>query len=107
MERFKIVPFDDGFRLVGELDIGTVSELEEALESWGTARPLTLDMSELSFMDASTARALLRHAAAMDGGGELVLDGPTGLPLRVLEVLDFDQVPGIRVRSVSVVRSDG
>ena len=105
MDTFEILPLDSppGFRLVGELDMATVPKLEDALADWDTSKPCTLDMHDLSFMDGSTAHVLLRHARAMNGAGPLVLEGPTGLPLRVLDVLGFADVEDIRIRSVSVI----
>ena len=109
MEVFEIHPTESppGLRLIGELDMATRPVLEEALETWGTSRPLTLDLHELTFIDGSTARVLLRHAKAMNGVGPLVLDGPSGLPLRVLEILGFVEDPQVRIRSVSAVATDG
>ena len=105
MDGFEISPLDDppGFRLIGELDIGTLPILEEALATWGPSRPLTLEMSQLRFMDGMTARLLLRHAERMNGAGPLVLEAPTGLPLRVMEVLGFPLEAGVRIRSMSGV----
>jgi anti-anti-sigma factor len=105
MDGFEILPVDSppGFRLAGELDMATVPKLEEALATWDTSQPCTLDMNDLTFMDGSAAHVILRHAKAMNGVGPLVLEGPTGLPLRVLEVLGFADMGTIRIRSMRVV----
>jgi anti-anti-sigma factor len=109
VEYLSILPMDDppGLRLVGELDLATVPALEDALAACGTSRPMTLDISDLTFMDVVGARCILRHALALDGVGPLVLDGAGAMPLRVLQILGFTDEAQIRIRSISPVPSDG
>jgi anti-sigma B factor antagonist len=70
--------------LRGELDIGTVPRLEEALASVlsGSPRELEVDLRELSFLDSSGLRQFIVLAERADREGwrlALVRPGPPAL----------------------------
>jgi anti-anti-sigma factor len=83
--------------LCGELDLATAAALRSCLVPLVKQDPpperLVLDLSDLTFLDASGISALLtvqRLFAAR--GGELVLRSPSRLVRRVVKVLDLEQV---------------
>ncbi|MFN2544763.1 MAG: STAS domain-containing protein [Actinomycetota bacterium] len=87
-----------GFRLAGELDLTTAPKLEEALRSAGSGEPLTLDVTDLRFMDSIGIRVLLTAAQEYSEESPLVLLNPSGEVRRVLEVSGLmGGAPGLRV----------
>ena len=58
--QLEITVTEDGYRLVGELDMATCDGLTELLRSASAGHhPVVLDFSGVSFMDSSGLRALL------------------------------------------------
>ena len=56
------------FRLAGELDMATVSQLEEALGEHENASEIVFDLRGLSFLDSMGLSALVRaHVAGREG----------------------------------------
>lgn len=83
--------------LSGELDLATADTLRSCLGPLvqGASAPdrLVLDLSDLSFVDASGISALLVVQRALDSrGGTLVLRSPSRLVRRVMKVLELEQV---------------
>jgi anti-anti-sigma factor len=81
--------------LAGEVDATNSDELYGVLESVVTQRPrlLVVDMSELSFMDSTGLRMLLRSSRALDQqGGVLALAAPQTSVARVLQLTRADQL---------------
>jgi len=80
--------------VVGELDIATTPQLEEAARATvaGGVRDLIIDLSELSFMDSSGLRLLiiLRDRASSEGW-TLRLVKPAGPPLTILALTGADK----------------
>ncbi len=82
-------------RLVGELDLFTAPTLHEGLLGLFEAgvRSLTLDLSELDFIDstglAELVQALKRHR---ESGGDLVLRSPSPPTARALEISGLDRI---------------
>lgn len=82
-------------RLVGEVDLFTAPSLHDGLSTLFEegVRTLTLDLSELEFIDstglAELVLALKRHR---DGGGDVVLRCPRPATAKVLEISGLDQV---------------
>jgi anti-anti-sigma factor len=73
----------------GELDVATAARLEAALDPLvaASASLIVLDLSEVSFLDSSGLRTIVRTATSLeDGGGRLVIDGVSPAVSRVLEV---------------------
>lgn len=85
----------------GEADIESAGELRDLLvsETWMIGSWLTIDASELSFIDSWATHVLVVTAKRLlDRGGKLVLLHPQVPVRRVLEMLGADQV-------IAVVRS--
>jgi anti-anti-sigma factor len=81
--------------LAGEVDATNSDELYGVLESVVTQQPrlLVVDMSELSFMDSTGLRMLLRSTRALDQqGGVLALAAPQIAVARVLQLTRADQL---------------
>ncbi len=88
---FEIVEGDTPgrLRLVGELDLGSAETAEASIERRSReVLRLKLDLSELSFIDSSGVRILLRALKELtDRGGMLVLEHPTEPVQRVFDLL--------------------
>lgn len=84
------------FYLSGELDIASTEEFQRAIGPGldGTGQ-LVLDLTDLTFIDSMGVRtlALLSHRV----GGGLALRYPQDAVSRVLEMLQFDVMPGVRI----------
>ncbi|WP_346534645.1 STAS domain-containing protein [Micromonospora sp. DPT] len=82
-------------RLVGELDMSTVGQLNETIDRLAAdgTRHLLLDLAELTFCDSTGIAAFVRgdNRAAADGGW-LRLTGATGRVDRVLQVTGLAEV---------------
>jgi anti-sigma B factor antagonist len=73
----------------GELDVATADRLAQTLEPVieGGATLVVLDLSDVTFLDSSGLRTIVRGATALeDHGGRLVVDGASPAVSRVLEV---------------------
>ncbi len=94
-----------GLRLSGELDVETVESLEAALAPFvGDGREITLDLSELPFMDSMGVNAILRTAMKMEGRGRLVLRSPTTLVRNIFRVaLGMHQLPNVDIDDASTL----
>jgi anti-anti-sigma factor len=90
----------DGIRVVtlhGEIDHAVMTELTEALLSYGSVtRPRTVvDLSGVTFMDSSGINVLIAAQQSMsDAQGWLRIAGAQASVLRVLELVGLDQVIG-------------
>ena len=92
-----------GLRLVGELDMATAAELRAALHRLPRDRGgLMLDLSSLSFMDASGLHVLVEFADTLNGTGPLVLDNAPSNLARLFVLTGLDRNPSIELR-----RGDG
>jgi anti-anti-sigma factor len=81
--------------LSGEADLTSAAQLSELISDQlaGGTTHLTIDASELSFMDSMTIRALMLVARALRGlGGGLVLLRPQKPVAEMLTLLGADQV---------------
>jgi anti-anti-sigma factor len=82
-------------KVTGELDLATATPLWAALhEHLGAGRRfLRLDLSAVTFLDATTLTGICRvHRAALDRRGTLVMTGVRGLVARVLRLTGLDEV---------------
>jgi anti-anti-sigma factor len=87
------------FRLVGELDISNVKQVQARLEEELRLGPqLTLDMSELSFMDSQGLRMLivLGEQAAANRSAISILNC-SKVVQRVLDISVPKGIPGVKV----------
>jgi anti-sigma B factor antagonist len=75
-------------RIDGELDLATVSGLEEALER--ASAPLVVDLTHCGFLDSSAVRILL--ATVTEGDGTVALVAPDPRIRRVLEIAGLDTI---------------
>ena len=77
----------------GEIDIATSPAMRDALATGPGPAHLEVDMSAVTFMDASGIGVLLAaRQRAVDGGGSLTLRAPSWAVLRVTGVLGLDEV---------------
>ncbi len=77
----------------GEVDIHTCGELERTLTELAElgARTITIDVSQVAFIDSSGLRALVvGHKVLQDQGGSLVISNPSASTARLLEVTGLD-----------------
>jgi anti-sigma B factor antagonist len=91
---------DDGRLLVltGELDLATVAVLESALSALGgNSRDVTLDLAGLAFMDSSGIKLIINAARDLEGRGFVTLRSPSAPILRVLELVQIDRLPNVKV----------
>jgi anti-sigma B factor antagonist len=93
MTQLEVVATDDPrrYRLAGELDLYSVDELSEGLQSQVAAGgDLRLDLSELTFIDSSGIRALFQlNAQLVDGS--LILERPSPFARRVMGVVGLGE----------------
>jgi anti-anti-sigma factor len=85
-------------KLEGELDLSVASDFErEVIQSLDRADDgVCIDLTDVSYLDSSSVRALLRAAeAASDSGKQLKVTGASGVTRRVLELTGVDGVLGL------------
>jgi anti-sigma B factor antagonist len=90
----------DGLRLIGELDIAATDALLEEVDTFATrdgSRDLRIDLAELTFIDSSGIRALLKAAQRI--GGNVVLLSPSPTVARILDIVRADSLPGLDIRA--------
>src|SRR2546423_13795151 len=76
-----------GFRLTGELDVATAPQLTDALEpALRRGGDVTLDLSDLSFVDSTRLQGLIGSALSLDGNGRILLRPPGNLVRAILEL---------------------
>jgi anti-sigma B factor antagonist len=81
--------------VAGELDISSAPALEQAVRQAldGQGQEFRLDMSGLTFMDSTGAKALVDvHNHVKRLGRRLVVVSPTHAVRRVLDILGLEQV---------------
>lgn len=99
-EIFHVVRDGNALRLVGELDMSTVEELDAALRGAPDGEEITLDLTALTFIDSSGIQVLLRYVASRNGragDGTLVLVGAVPNVRRALEIVGIDRIAGVRL----------
>jgi len=87
---------------VGEIDIHTCADLEDTLVRLVDAgvSKITLDLSEVAFIDSSGLRALVvGHKALEERGGSLIVANPSAMTARLLEVTGLSTLFGSDGRS--------
>jgi anti-sigma B factor antagonist len=82
------VTVDNGFvRVSGELDLGTVPELDKAASALDGWPAITFDLSELTFIDSTGVSGILRIIERERANDRTVVVGPMSEPVRrVLEI---------------------
>jgi anti-sigma B factor antagonist len=82
-------------RVSGEVDLATVSELQQALAAGGRTQPLVVDLTECTFLDSSGVRVLLAAASEAETAAEpfALVAGERGVR-RALDIAALpDRVP--------------
>lgn len=87
IERVEDAPDDVAlFALAGELDLACAQELRGAMEA-ADGRRVVLDLEEVTFIDSSVLKELLRaNARLSEGGHALVLVAPQQAVQRLLDL---------------------
>jgi anti-anti-sigma factor len=87
---FRVDPLEggQGARLIGELDLAQYQRTDQAFSTLFHADgDVILDLAELTFIDSSGIRLLIRlHAAVAERGGRVIVRDPAPHVARVLEV---------------------
>jgi anti-sigma B factor antagonist len=92
--RFEVRRTGDGrYDLAGELDISTAGVLEDVLDR-EPARELTLDTTDLRFVDSSGVRVFLRVVVR---GCSLTVRSPTRIVERTRRMAGVDRLPGVQI----------
>ena len=101
MARFQVVPLDRtrGLQLTGELDMESAHLLERALASLPPSGQATLDLSELTFIDSCGLHAIVEFARSQNGNGAVVLTGLSAPVVRLFEITNIAEHPGIDIRA--------
>ena len=87
----------DGLAVSGELDMASAEDFREfAKTAIDPTREVVLTIADLTFVDSSGVRAILRLAETACPNG-VVLRWPPNNVLRTLEILAIENVPGIRI----------
>ena len=89
---------DYEIQLLGELDMSTAPQLREELLrlASGGAKMVTVDLSELAFIDSTGLSILITGLKRLrEQGGEMALRSPTPGTRRVLEITGLTEVFGI------------
>jgi anti-anti-sigma factor len=95
------------YRLIGDLDASNVGDVDAVLEAdLPSDDDLTLDLSELTFVD-SMGISLLVATAGKLGRGRLILRSPDSSVRRILELVQLDQRPNVMVAPGEAGASDG
>lgn len=95
---FRVELLDDvrGARLSGELDLSSYEEASNALSPlFGGSGDVVLDVSDLSFMDSTGIRLLIRLHRSIDDG-DLIVRSPQQHLTRLLEIAGLPDL-GVRV----------
>jgi anti-anti-sigma factor len=98
---FRAATSGSTIQLSGELDLSTVRQLNDALAPIVSAGgAITLELSELEFMDSSTLQAIYEAAQSLDGRGCVIIHGLENgsVWLRMLsEFAKISDLPNIHV----------
>ena len=88
-----------GIRVAGELDMSTVNDLLEGVRPYllAASGDLTLNLSQLSFMDSSGLLAFLDMSKELEGRGRLVLRSPSGSVARLLQLARAETIPNVAI----------
>ena len=95
---FRATPTGNGdLALSGELDALTVPDLNEVLSARNGARHVTLDLSELTFIDSTGLHAIVAYVRSREPDGTVTLTGASPHIVRVLEITRLTDLPKLRI----------
>jgi anti-anti-sigma factor len=98
---FAVEPEGDGrWRVRGELDFHTAPQLLATIAERpadGQSADVVFDCAELTFVDSQGVRAFIILSKGLPTGASLVLDGVRRNVRRVLELVQLDQAPNVRI----------
>jgi anti-sigma B factor antagonist len=86
-------------RLIGDIDMSSWARLDEAYDTIHAAEPcpVTVDLSAATFIDSTTLGFLARlHELVKGRGHELVLESPSRIVARAMEVSGLNRVLTVR-----------
>jgi anti-sigma B factor antagonist/stage II sporulation protein AA (anti-sigma F factor antagonist) len=89
----RVEPGDDGasFRIAGDLDVASVSTLLEAVQAAGPfARDVSIDLSDLTFMDSTGLRTLVTISKDLPEGRQLVIAGASPQVRKLMKLVRAD-----------------
>lgn len=88
----------------GEIDLATVQGFVSALKAWVEAGgPITLDLSQVTFMDSTGIHALIEAAGALGDRGCIIIHGAHGGIQKVFELTMLDSVPNVHIIPCTVL----
>jgi anti-anti-sigma factor len=97
--RVSRVGADGRFKLSGELDLACSDGLAEVVSlAIEQGADITLDMSDVRFIDSSGIRALLAISRQLHGRGRLILESAIPLVRRILDTAGADRFPDFEIR---------
>ena len=86
-------------RLIGELDVETVAVFEAAVREAAQADGgVTLDLSELSFIDTCGMHTLAACASNLNGGRPLTMINVPSFTHRMFEIVGLDKHDAVEIR---------
>jgi anti-sigma B factor antagonist len=86
-------------RLIGELDLASYDQaLQDMSWAFGGEGDVSLDLSQLTFMDSTGVRLLIQIRNSLEGKGTLILSSPAPNVEKVLRLIGMEEL-GIEVRS--------
>jgi len=93
-------PVTGAIILRGDLDLGAVKAFEQALRAAvDHGGPITLDATELAFMDSTGVRLLIHTGQRLEGRGCLILHGANDTVRRVIDLTGIDD----RIENLHVI----
>jgi anti-anti-sigma factor len=101
MTAFQVETVEDprGLRLKGELDLASIPDIDSPLRALvEEGGDITLDVSELRFMDSSAVQLVIRAVQGLDGRGRVILDQPVATVRRLIEVMGLDRFENLEIR---------
>ena len=89
VEHLKVTTSADGAALVaeGQIDAHTSQALDDALSAVAADAEVDLDLAEVSFIDSSGLRVIVRiHKRQLEHGGGLTIVAPSEAVTRLLDI---------------------
>ena len=86
------------FRLMGELDLARAGELDQILQREVPEHGnVTLDLSEVEFLDSAAIGVFAKLAHVLEGRGNLILISPTKAARLALDTVRLDHRPNVEI----------